>query len=43
MLQISTIEPSSLVILKHLMEIPELKDSNLAGGTALALKYGHRK
>ena len=31
-----------LSILKKLMEIPELQSFNLVGGTALALKYGHR-
>jgi predicted nucleotidyltransferase component of viral defense system len=42
MLQISTIEPPTLALLKQLMQEPELKDFSLAGGTALALKYGHR-
>ncbi|MCF8360798.1 MAG: nucleotidyl transferase AbiEii/AbiGii toxin family protein [Prolixibacteraceae bacterium] len=28
--------------MKHLMEIPELKSFSLVGGTALALRYGHR-
>lgn len=43
MLQISAIEPTTLAILKQLMQIPELKNFHLAGGTALALKFGHRK
>ena len=43
MLQIKTIEPATLSILKGLMQIPELQSFNLVGGTALALKYGHRK
>ena len=43
MLQISAIEPATLVILKRLMSIPELADFSLVGGTALALRYGHRK
>ena len=42
MLQIKTVEPDTLSILKKLMEIPELQSFNLVGGTALALKYGHR-
>ena len=42
MLQIKTIEPGTLSILKKLMEMPELQSFNLVGGTALALKYGHR-
>ena len=43
MLQISTIEPTTLAILKKLMTIPELEDFALVGGTALALRFGHRK
>ena len=43
MLQISTVEPATLVILKKLMTIPELADFSLVGGTALSLRYGHRK
>ncbi len=43
MLQISTVEPATLVILKKLMSIPELADFSLVGGTALALRFGHRK
>ena len=42
MLQTQTIKPGTLSILKKLMEIPELQSFNLVGGTALALKYGHR-
>ena len=42
MLQYSTIEPRTLEVLKELMNIPELKDFYLVGGTALALYYGHR-
>ena len=42
MLQISTIEPATLVVLKKLMSIPELADFSLVGGTALSLRYGHR-
>lgn len=39
MLQIKTIEPGTLSILRELMAIPSL---NQFGGTALALKFGHR-
>lgn len=42
MLQYGTIEPGTLDVLKKLMDMPELADFNLAGGTALALYYGHR-
>jgi hypothetical protein len=42
MLQTQTIEPRTLSILKKMMEITELQSFNLVGGTALALKYGHR-
>lgn len=43
MLYVQTLEPNSLVLLKKLMAIKELQDFVLVGGTALALKYGHRK
>jgi len=43
MLQISTVEPATLVILKKLMSIPELANFSLVGGTALSLRFGHRK
>ncbi len=43
MLQTEAIEPGSFSILKQLMEIKELKNFSLVGGTALALQYGHRK
>lgn len=43
MLQIGTVEPATLDILKKLMTIPELADFSLVGGTALSLRYGHRK
>ncbi len=42
MLQIKTVEPNTLAVLKQLMQIPELQQFSLVGGTALALKYGHR-
>jgi len=43
MLQTQTIEPGTLSVLNTLMEIEELNQFSLVGGTALSLKYGHRK
>ena len=43
MLQIETVEPYTFSVLKQLMEIPELKDFSLVGGTALFPLYGNRK
>jgi len=42
MLQIQTIKPDCLALLKELMGIDELKSFRLAGGTALSLILGHR-
>ena len=42
MLQTSTIEPGTLSILETLMKVPCLENFYLVGGTALALKFGHR-
>lgn len=42
MLHIKTVEPHTFSILKELMNIPELRDFSLVGGTALSLLYGHR-
>ena len=42
MLQRSAIEPTTLELLEQLMNVPELQNFSLVGGTALALKYGHR-
>ena len=42
MLHTSTVEPSTLVVLKQLMSIPDLEDFYLVGGTCLSLRYGHR-
>jgi predicted nucleotidyltransferase component of viral defense system len=42
MLQTQTIEPGTLSILEKLMKLSSLQDFCLVGGTALALKYGHR-
>ena len=42
MLHIKTVEPHTFSILEQLMQLPELKDFSLVGGTALSLLYGHR-
>jgi hypothetical protein len=42
MLQRRTIEPSTLDLLNTLLKIPILNSFYLVGGTALALKFGHR-
>ena len=42
MLQIQTVKPDCLAILKELMSLSELGDFRLAGGTALSLRLGHR-
>lgn len=43
MLYTETVEPLSFSILNQLMNVPELNDFSLVGGTALSLTYGHRK
>lgn len=42
MLHIETVEPHTFSILEQLMEMPELQEFSLVGGTALSLLYGHR-
>lgn len=42
MLQTSAVEPRTLSVLIELMEFPSLQPFSLVGGTALALRYGHR-
>lgn len=42
MLQTSTVEANTLVLLKTLMKSPLLTEMRLVGGTALALQLGHR-
>ena len=42
MLHFTTIKPNTLAVLRNLMLLPDLKEFNLAGGTALALQIGHR-
>ncbi len=43
MLSIQTIHPNTLELLKSLASQPELTQTRLVGGTALALQYGHRQ
>ena len=43
MLSIQTIHPDTLELLKQLASQPELAQTRLVGGTALALQYGHRQ
>lgn len=42
MLHRETVEPDTLRLLLTLMELPELADFHLVGGTALSLQLGHR-
>ena len=43
MLQLQTIFPDTLELLKKLSVQPELQGMRLVGGTSLALQYGHRQ
>ena len=43
MLQLQTILPDTLELLKCLATQPEMQGLRLVGGTALALQYGHRQ
>lgn len=43
MLQLQTILPDTLELLKKLSAQPELQGMRLVGGTSLALQYGHRQ
>lgn len=43
MLHLETVEPDTLTVLNRLMGVPALRDFSLVGGTALALRYGHRR
>jgi hypothetical protein len=36
------VQPSTLELLEKLMQVEELKDFALLGGTSLALRWGHR-
>lgn len=42
MLFLDAIEPKTYSLLKRLQALPELADTRLVGGTALALQLGHR-
>ena len=42
MLHTEAVEPGTFSLLKRLMALPSLQPFSLVGGTALALKYGHR-
>ena len=42
MLHQSTVESGTFSLLKKLLELEELQDFALVGGTALSLKFGHR-
>ena len=42
MLHFETVESNTLSILNELMNMPELMEFSLVGGTALSLLYGHR-
>lgn len=42
MLQTRTVVPFTLGLLKKIMSLPHLEQFFLVGGTALALKMGHR-
>lgn len=43
MLHYSTVDSSTLELLRKLQELPSLQNTRLVGGTALALRLGHRK
>lgn len=43
MLQLKTIEPGTLQLLRELQSLPMMQDTRLVGGTALALQLGHRR
>ena len=43
MLQLQTILPDTLELLKRLSAQPEMQGMRLVGGTSLALQYGHRQ
>ena len=42
MLHLETIEPRTFAVLEQLLRLPVLNRFYLVGGTALALRYGHR-
>lgn len=42
MIYLNTVEPKTFEILKELMQVKELSNFALVGGTNLSLRYGHR-
>ena len=42
MLHLETVEPATLALLRDIQGLPELSETRLVGGTALALQLGHR-
>ena len=42
MLHTEAVGPGTFSLLKELMEVPSLQEFSLVGGTALALRFGHR-
>lgn len=42
MLFASTVQPDTLLLLNKLMQVPELSEFLLVGGTNLSLRFGHR-
>jgi len=42
MLYTQAVEPGTISLMKQLMDLPSLSQFSLVGGTALALRYGHR-
>lgn len=42
MFHLETVEPATLALLKDIQGLPELSETRLVGGTALALQLGHR-
>ena len=43
MLYTSTVEPRTLSLLNELMELSAIQEFSLVGGTAMALRFGHRR
>lgn len=43
MLYVETVEPRTFALLKELLNLKEFSTFSLVGGTALSLKFGHRK
>ena len=43
MLSMQTVKSDTLELLKAISAQPEVQETRLVGGTALALQYGHRQ